>query len=485
MVFASPKRLGAFRLALALLPLALLALGVAGVALGDAGGGSGDFGGGGGGGGDYGGGGGDFGGGGDSGDGGDGGGGDIFGALAAVVFVGFFVLSYVRSHRKGGRLARSVSSASSRGARLVSKVSRKRRRERVEQVELAAAEAAEDDERFAPERVRSAAEQLFRDVQSAWDQRDKARLATLLGPDLLVEWKRHLAGLERKKWHNRVQVLGNVRVDYVGLTNREEAGDDRVVVLIDAKLRDYVENRRGQKILRKGETDDTTRVCQYWTLGLRDGRWILLSIERGAEGDHNITDAVVASPWADSARLRDEATIETATADELPAGFKPADLADLDFDGDARAAALDLSLADPRFAPDVLEAEVRRTVEAWAEAVDGDDTTLAELASGSALHQLLYEGDESGRTRVVVRGPRVKRIGITALDAKADPATMTVEVELGGRRYVENRDTAAVLSGSKSEATVFTERWTLALDGPEAHPWRIVAARPGAVAARS
>jgi predicted lipid-binding transport protein (Tim44 family) len=465
----SLTRIGALRLAFALVALTFLALSAAGVALGDAGGGSGDFGGGGGGGGgsDFGGGGSDF--GGDSGDGGSGGSPIVF----VLIFVGFLAIFGFFF------LQRSDS-----GARLLSGVSRKRRRKRVERVELAAAEAAQDDERFAPDRVRAAGEQLFRDVQAAWDQRDEARLATMLGPELLVEWKRHLAGLARKGWHNRVEVLGDVRVDYVGLTNREGASDDRVVVFVEATLRDYVENRRGRKILRKGETDDTTPVSQYWTLGIRDGRWILLSIERGAEGDHNLTDAIVAAPWGDTARLHDEATIETS-ATKLPAGFKTADLADLDFEGDARAAALDLSLADPRFTPDVLEAEVRRIVEAWAEAVDGEDTALTRLASEPALRQLLYQGDESGRTRLVVRGPRVKRIAIAALDAKADPATMTVEVELGGRRYVEDRDTASVLSGSKSEAAVFTERWTLALDGSEAQPWRIVAAEPRAVVAHS
>ena len=51
-------------------------------------------------------------------------------------------------------------------------------------VELAAVEAAAEHERFAAERVRSAAEALFRDVQAAWDARDSERLATLLGPDL-------------------------------------------------------------------------------------------------------------------------------------------------------------------------------------------------------------------------------------------------------------------------------------------------------------
>jgi predicted lipid-binding transport protein (Tim44 family) len=76
----------------------------------------------------------------------------------------------------------------------------------------------------------------------------------------------------------------------------------------------------------------------------------------------------------------------------------------------------------------------------------------------------------------VVRGPRVKRIRIEGVRVEAAPATMTVEVELGGSRYVEDRDTTTVVSGSKDRATTFTERWTLALDGPPDSPWRIVTA---------
>jgi predicted lipid-binding transport protein (Tim44 family) len=458
----SPKRLGL----VALLALTLLVLISAGVALADAGGGSSNYGGGGGGSGG-GGGGSDFGGGG-----GDGNSGGSW-LVILIVLAGFilvFGFSLLRSSRKGGRLA---GRASDLAARPFSALRRRRRRERVRRVELAAAEAAEDDDRFAPQRVRTESEQLFRDVQSAWDKRDEARLGTLLEPDLLVEWRRRLADFDGKGWHSRAEVLGDVHIDYVGLTNRGGSDDDRVVVLIEAMMRDYVEDGDGGKVLRKGEPDDLARLCQYWTLGIRDGRWILLSIEQRAEGEHNLTDAIIASPWSDADRLRDETVIETAAAAKLPAGFKPSDVADLDFDGDARAAALDLSLADGRFAPDALEAVARRAVEAWAEAVDGDDTALAELATKPALQQLLYGDDENERTRLVVRGPRVKRIAIVALDATADPATMTLEVELEGPRYVEDRDTEAVLSGSKAEATGFTERWTLALDGPEAHPWRI------------
>jgi predicted lipid-binding transport protein (Tim44 family) len=52
---------------------------------------------------------------------------------------------------------------------------------------------------------------------------------------------------------------------------------------------------------------------------------------------------------------------------------------------------------------------------------------------------------------------------------------MTIEVELHGRRYIEDRDTAAILSGSQSRATTFTEQWTFALDGDAWQPWLLSA----------
>src|SRR5215207_6697938 len=211
-------------------------------------------------------------------------------------------------------------------------------------------------------------------------------------------------------------------------------------------------------------------------LARRDGRWMFQSIEQKSEGDHHLDEAIVASPWSDEQRLEDESLTELAVADALPEGFTTADLAQVEFEGDARARALDLSVADARFAPDVLEAAARRAVEAWAGAVDGDDAALEKVASEDAVGALLYERDSSGQTRLVVRGPRVKRIRIAAVQLERVPATMTVAVELGGRRYVEDRDTTTVLSGSKDSATTFTETWTLALDGPADAPWRIVTA---------
>lgn len=355
---------------------------------------------------------------------------------------------------------------------------------RQRRVELAAAEAAEDDPAFAPDTVRAAVTHLFDEIQSAWDAGDRGRLARLMAPDLLREWSRRLDDFQRRGWRNRVQPLEPPRVEYVSLVHRGQPGSDRVVVRIEARLRDFVQDGLGNHIKRTGRMTETVRLREYWTL-LRTGEgaerpWILASIEQGAEGSHALTDQLVASPWSDDQGLHDEALVEGAVAQAVPAGTSIAEVADLQFEGDARAAALDLSVADGRFAPDVLAVAVRRAIQAWAQAIDGDDSPLAEIAEPPARQELLHPGDPSGQTRLVVRGPRVTAIRIIGLDAAATPPTMTVQVRIHGARYIEDRETTAVVSGSRSEATNFTERWTFGLTGDPRQPWRITAAGSGA-----
>src|SRR5215211_1233519 len=351
---------------------------------------------------------------------------------------------------------------------------RRKLRERDQRVRAASAEAAEDDAYFASDELEHHAVALFRAAQMAWDARDRGALARLVGPDLLVEWNRRLDDFDRRGWHNRVEVLGDPELLYVGMTNREDDEEDRAVVRIDAKLRAYVLDSNGNRVMRQGEKDELITLIEYWTLARRDGAWMVQSIEQRSEGDHQLDEPIVAAPWSDRQRLEDKSLTELAVADALPEGFTTVDLAEVEFEGDARARALDLSLADARFGPDVLEAAARTAVSAWAEAVDGDDAALRRVASPEAVRELLYGGDATEKTRLVVRGPRVKRIRIAAVQVEREPATMTIDVELGGNRYVEDRDTTAVVSGSKNSSTTFTERWTLALDGPDDAPWRIV-----------
>ncbi len=157
--------------------------------------------------------------------------------------------------------------------------------QRERKVELAAAEAAEDDPAFAPDVVRPAAAQLFLDIQKAWDARDRIRLRALVAPELLGEWERRLDDFDRKGWHNRVQPMGEPRVEYVGLRN---TGDDRTDRGQRSgsrpALRDYVEDAYGQRVGRADSLSDTIKVREYWTLGKRGGHWILLSIEQGGRG---------------------------------------------------------------------------------------------------------------------------------------------------------------------------------------------------------
>ena len=231
------------------------------------------------------------------------------------------------------------------------------RRER--RVRAAAAIAAQDDPAFAMDQVLAEAGVLWLDIQAAWDARDRSRLRRLVGPELWAEWDRRLRDFDRKGWRNRVKPLGRPRVEYVGLHHGGEPDGDRVVVAVEARMQDYVQGPGGERIPRQGSSSLTIDTFQYWTLAKQDRRrdpeerWILVSVEDAAEGKHELTDVLVAAPEYAVGKMRDEALVESAVAESVPPGTNIAELADLEFDGDARQAANDLSLADGRFAPDI------------------------------------------------------------------------------------------------------------------------------------
>ena len=436
-------------------------LGAAVPAFGAPGGGSGGFGGGGGGGG------GGFGGGGGGGYGGGGGGGDMpgwIGVPLTILFmlaIVYFFVAWLLVKYRGWSFRLGVV-----------------RRRREHEVEILAEEAAADDPVFAPESVKAAAAQLHGDIIKAWNDADSKALAGLLGKDLLVEWKRRLDDFERKGWHNVSEVVAPPQVQYVGLVNRADDAEDRVVVHVSVRLRDVVYDRQQRVITRNEDANHDGLITQseYWTLARRGPGWILVSIEQEFEGAHNLKEPIVPSPWADE-RLHDEAVTERALAAAVP-DAQVREVGDVDFDGDARITALDMANVDGRFAPDVLEAAARRALAGWTEAVDGDDAALEAIAAPGVAAELLYPGDPSHRNRLVVRGLQLRQLRITAVDAKADPPAISVEAEISGARYVENRDTTTVVSGSKDRETVFTERWRLVLNGQDGSPWRI--ARPSA-----
>lgn len=355
---------------------------------------------------------------------------------------------------------------------------RRATRVRERKVELAAAEAEDENPIFGPSAVREAAAALFTDIQLAWSTADRLTLRRLVTPELASEWERRLDDFTRKGWRNKVEPVGPPKVEYVGLLRRnsyDASSGDRVVVRIEAKLRDFVVDGGGRHIRREGSFTESVRMREYWTLERDTDHWVLASIESGAEGEHALKDRIVQTEWADQQAIHDEAMVEGAVAQQAPPGSNPADLAALQFSGDAQAAALDLSLADGRFAPDILEVAARRAVKAWMLAIDGPDAELQAMATPDAVGELLHPGDPSGQTRLVLRGGELQRIRVVALDAAAKPPTMTIDVDLRGRRYIEERDTARVVFGSATRLVGFTERWTFALTDDADEPWRIVA----------
>jgi predicted lipid-binding transport protein (Tim44 family) len=368
-------------------------------------------------------------------------------------------------------------------ATLLAHAARVRRlRARARAVELASLEAAQDDPAFAADAVIGGAQSLFVGIQHAWSAGDRDALAALVGEDLMREWRRRLDNLAAQGWRNQVNILDGPQVEYVGLVNRAHDEDDRVVVRITAQLHDVLVDRWGNRMHRLDARSDVSQITEYWTLAKREGAWTLLSIEQDREGAHELSEPIVATPWADVERLRDESLVEQASQD-APAPAQVAEIAPTVLSEDARSAALDLSLVDARFAPDVLAAEVRRAVEAWTLAVDGPDRALRALATPAAVGQLLHPGDPTERTRLVVRGPKVSALRITAIDGRSSPPSLTVELEVTGHRYVEDRDTTAVLAGSPAHEAHFFERWRLEMNsGSSEHPWQIADAAASAAA---
>ena len=128
---------------------------------------------------------------------------------------------------------------------------------------------------------------------------DRIALRGLIAPDLLAEWERRLDEFDRQGWRNHVQPIGEPTVEYVGMLRRGPEDEHRVVVRIEAKLRDYVVDGSGRHIKRTGQFTETVRMREFWTLARRGDHWILQSIEQGSEGRHSLQDQIVATDWGD------------------------------------------------------------------------------------------------------------------------------------------------------------------------------------------
>ena len=346
-------------------------------ALGAAGGGSSGFGGGGGGGG----------GGGFSGGGGSSGSGSVSGGMSLVIvllvvlfFAGTIILGVVGERRR-----------------------RRRRDARVRQVRLAAAEAAEEDAAFDSEAVERDARELFTAIQAAWTARNREALNGMVSRSLMTEWGLRLDDFDRKGWHNQVTIAGEPGIHYVGLVNRESDAEDRVCVLVEATLATTSSTGTATTSSARSPAARRRRCASTGrSASATAGGWCCRSSRR--RGRRTTSRAIVASPWGDDRGCDEDAVIERPSPRRCPRATTSRTLADLDFAGDARNAALDLGLADGRFAPDVLETATRRARRGVDRGGRRRGRRAARGGHAGAASELLYPRGEQA-ARLVVRGP--------------------------------------------------------------------------------
>jgi inner membrane protein import complex subunit Tim44-like protein len=164
----------------------------------------------------------------------------------------------------------------------VIKFSLRRERARYRAVETAAAVAANDDPMFSADRIRGAAEELFRRAWGAWEARDARQLAEFMTPAAASQFSR---GMGRREHH--VSVVAVDGIDLVSLINREGEQDDRVTVRIRATMNSYVQVPPTES-KRAG-----LQAPGYWTLAKRDGAWIVHRLESRNGGRYHLKEPIV------------------------------------------------------------------------------------------------------------------------------------------------------------------------------------------------
>ncbi len=130
---------------------------------------------------------------------------------------------------------------------------------------------------------------------------------------------------------------------------------------------------------------------------------------------------------------------------------------------------------DHRLGADLVSMTARLAVEAWAMAVNGDDTALAAIARPDAAHWLMHPVRERWR---VAPGPIVTGIEIWDLEASAAPPRLRVRFEFAGRRHFEEPGQAEAADGGAAhggaaDETLFVGMLDLTLQDAGRRSWKL------------
>ena len=109
-------------------------------------------------------------------------------------------------------------------------------------------------------------------------------------------------------------------------------------------------------------------------------QWYLAADAGDPVGEQLLSSPLITSPDQDTARLH-EASLEEVTDAPPPGSPAPVELTDPD--APAMAQLRDLSVADDRFEPTLVQTALEHIVEAWERSADGSDAPLLAVATGA------------------------------------------------------------------------------------------------------
>lgn len=327
----------------------------------------------------------------------------------------------------------------------------RRARRRSDQAELEAVDAALDDSVFEPENLRAAVREI---VSLAWaDHQGRARFGLGARSDRVAieHWGRDHQVSDR--------VLAEApRVDLIRVLRRAEE-TDRAVVRVRLTLR-----------TRFGRIDEQ-RVDERWTLAHDGSGWRLVEVDASPLAGELLRSPSITHPWSDIERLNEQGLAELATDVSASAPNRVAGL--VDPAQDAMHQLLDLAVADARFLPALVEAELLHLIDSWEQATEGLTQPLSKRVSATAREQLLYPRDAGVRRQLMLRDARLRRWTPSQLCATREPVRLQIALLVSAVRYVVDDVTGEHVWGSQENPRPIKLVWTLELARSPTTLWRL------------
>jgi hypothetical protein len=332
-----------------------------------------------------------------------------------------------------------------------------REHKRAHRAHYAAVEAAEDDPTFSPEAIEQSIIEIVVLGDSLWSGGSLGPLESRPDAALVRVWARSW-----QSWLGTgLKVVQEPSIDILGLVNRHDEGEDRVVVRVRQRI--HCQHPRVEVL-----GAHHAHLDERWTLGRSGSSWCLLSVSGDPLAGPVLTAPLISNPASDTERLREESFADMAKAQNV------GDFVDLsglvDPDDPPSLALLDLSVIDGRFLPALIAALLAHLLESWVLAVNGSEVPLAELASTEATETLLRPG---GGTRLIVRDAVLKSWEARRLHLSWHPPTIELALEVEAVRYGVGDDGKAV-AGNQTEARQIALLWNLELTDSDQTPWQLV-----------